>query len=412
LSFEGLVDLSATRILITDDDETIRETLHETLVSLGCRHVKLAEDGEEALKALSDEKFDLLLLDLAMPKLRGEEVVEVALGQDPGLIIIVITGYATLEKAVSLMKKGIYDLLRKPFNPYTLVRKVESALIKHRARKEDEGKPQDFGEFELLEEISRGGVGVVWRALDKTDGEVVALKILLAGKKATDEQVIRFHREASTVAELRHPHIVSIRRIGAHVGQHFIAMDLIDGQPMDEWIEYNDPPLRVVLRAFVETGLAVHYAHEREIVHRDLKPSNILVDERNLPHIIDFGLATSIREDLRITEKHRLHGTMGFIAPERFSDRGKTVDLRADIFSLGVMLYEVLTGTFPYRMLKNVDFLPDFNQPPAPPSDFRPELPPGLSEAALKAVAIQAEDRFQSAREFMEAVRACMEDMH
>jgi serine/threonine-protein kinase len=286
-----------------------------------------------------------------------------------------------------------------------VIKKVESALIRHRTREAAEGKDKEFGDFILLEEISRGGVGMVWKARDKKSGQDVALKILLAGKEATDEQVVRFHREANTVAELRHPHIVAIHRIGAFRGRHFIAMDYIDGLPLDEWIEYRDPPLRTVLKVLSGAGLALHYAHEREILHRDLKPSNILVDDELHPHIIDFGLALSIRDDLRVTEGNRLHGTVGYIAPERFSDKGQELDVRVDIFSLGVILYEILTGTIPYRLVKEAGFFPDFSRPPIPPIKTRPDIEEPLSQAALKAVALNPEDRFSTAREFVEALR-------
>jgi serine/threonine protein kinase len=398
------LDFSFTRILVVDDDDAIRETLQESLLAMGYVNVQTASDGEEALEILSRGEIELLLLDLAMPRLRGEEVVEVALGRNSDLIIIIVTGFATLEKAVNLMKKGVYDLLRKPFNPHTLIKKVESALVKHRARGEKEGKDREFGEFELLEEISRGGVGVVWKALERDSGSTVALKILLAGREATDEQVIRFHREANTIAKLRHPHIVAIRQVGVHEGRHFIAMDYIDGKPLDEWVEFSDPPLRTVIDVLARAAMALHYAHEREILHRDLKPSNILVDGRLQPHLIDFGLALSIRDDLRVTEGNRLHGTVGYIAPERFSEKAGAQDGRVDIFSLGVILYEILTGTIPYRLVKECGFLPDFSHPPVHPNISRPNLPNSISEAALKATALQPADRFSSAREFFEAL--------
>ncbi|MHC5038319.1 MAG: serine/threonine protein kinase [Planctomycetota bacterium] len=402
-----MVDFSNIRVLVTDDDEAIRDTLGETLLDLGFQHVEMAANGEEALETLDRKETDLLLLDLAMPKIRGEEVVEVALDRDPDLIIIVITGFATLEKAVTLMKRGIYDLLRKPFNPHILAKKLESALLKHQAQKEGEEKPKDFGDFELIEEISRGGMGVIWRVREKATDEIVALKILIAGDQATDEQVLRFHREASTIAELRHPHIVSIRRIGVHKGQHYIAMDFIDGRPLDMWIEHKDPPLRTILHVLVQAGMALHYAHEREILHRDLKPSNILVDERMQPHIIDFGLAKSIRDNLRITEGRRLHGTIGYIAPERFGEKDRQLDARSDIYSLGVILYEILTGTYPYRLMRELDFLPDFSSTPSPPFHFRPELSRELSDAAMRAIALKPRDRFGSTREFMQVLRDC-----
>ncbi len=405
----GFLKLDEITVLIADDDEAVRETLSESLLDMGFVDVIQTKDGEAALETLEGEDVHLLLLDLAMPRLRGEEVVEIALSRYPELIIIIVTGFATLEKAIQLMKKGIYDLIRKPFNPRTLARKIDAALLKQDARREGRKEGRNFGDFELLEEIARGGSSVVWKAREKETDDVVALKILEGSEEATDEQILRFHREARTVEELRHPYIVSVRRIGVHEKRHYIAMDFIEGLSLDEWIERNDPDIRLVLNVLSQTGFALHYAHEREILHRDLKPTNILVDDRNQPHLIDFGLAKSTREKLRITRGSRLHGTIGYIAPERFSDKGGPVGVESDIFSLGVILYEVLTGTLPYRMIKECDFLPDFSRSPASPSLFRPEFPAALSEVALKAVALRPEERYASARELAKALHETLE---
>ena len=161
------MDFTKVRVLVADDDESIRETLREALLTMGFEHVRLAEDGERALEVLGEEETDIVLLDLVMPHIQGEGVVDVAMGRYPDLVIIVITGFATLEKAVSLMQKGIYDLIRKPFSPYTLGRKIESALLKREALAEGANRETDFGDFELLEEVSRGGMGVIWKAREK-----------------------------------------------------------------------------------------------------------------------------------------------------------------------------------------------------------------------------------------------------
>jgi FixJ family two-component response regulator len=406
---KGTVDFSGIRVLVADDDLVIRETLVESLLTMGFKEITTAGDGQETLECLNRSETDLLLLDLAMPRVRGEEVVEIALAQNSALVIIVITGFATLDKAVDLMKKGIYDLIRKPFHYSILARKIEAAIEKSRARKAERAGERDFGEFLLVEEISRGGAGVVWKAVEKETGDAVALKVLLAGEKATDEQILRFHREAATIAELRHPNIVAIRRIGAFKGQHFIAMDFIDGLPLDEWIERKNPGLRTILGVIAQVGRTLYYAHGREILHRDLKPSNILVDGRQTPHIIDFGLAKSIRDNLRITRKSRLHGTIGYIAPERFHDRGGEEDLRTDLFSLGVILYEILESRLPYPMFQDGQLLPDFSCPPALPRP-RPGMPGELPAIALRAVAVRPEDRFGDALEFVRAIERCLEN--
>jgi DNA-binding response OmpR family regulator len=384
--------------LVADDEPVVREVIAESLRAMGMEQVDEAVDGTDAIAKLRATTYQLLMVDLAMPGASGDQVVAAAMEVHPESVVIVVTGHATIDNAVELMKHGAADVVRKPFDQSLLRAKITGALDRAEDRKAAAGNVR-FGRYEIRNEIARGGVGIVYHALDRESGEAVALKILQSGAEATEEQILRFHREAKTVQELRHPNIVRVRDFGSAGGRHYIVMDYIDGKPLDEAIHAGELTLKRALRVEIGAALALDYAHQREILHRDVKPSNILIDDDWKPHLIDFGLARFVRESRKVTKSRRIHGTFGYIAPERFKSTHADTDPRADIFALGVVLYEMLTGTMPYPMRAEANFLPDFSRTPTLPSDLNPEIPIELSQIALHTCSASAAERPASARE-------------
>lgn len=393
--------------LVADDEPVVREVIAESLRAMGMAHVDEAVDGTDAIEKLRATSYQLLMVDLAMPGATGDEVVAAAMEADPESVVIVVTGHATVDNAVELMKHGAADVVRKPFDQSLLRAKIAGALGRAEDRKAAAGNVR-FGRYEIRNEIARGGVGIVYHALDRESGESVALKILQSGADATEEQILRFHREAKTVQELRHPNIVRVRDFGSVSGRHYIVMDYIDGKPLDELIQVGELTLKRALRIGIGTALALDYAHQREILHRDVKPSNILVDDDWKPHLIDFGLARFVRETRKVTRSRRIHGTFGYIAPERFKSTNADVDVRADLFAMGVMLYEMLTGTMPYPMRAEANFLPDFSRTPTSPSEVNSEIPVELSQITLAACSSSPAERQVSARELATDLEAVL----
>jgi CheY-like chemotaxis protein/predicted Ser/Thr protein kinase len=393
--------------LVADDEPVVREVIVEILRGMGFGRIDEAVDGADAKAKVATGGYQLLLLDLAMPGAPGDVVLAEALRADPEMVVVIVTGHATIDNAVELMKQGAADLVRKPFDQAILRAKVASALARAADRRAATGTTR-FGRYEIRTEIARGGVGIVYRATDTETGDTVALKILQSGTEATEEQVLRFHREAKTVQELRHPNIVAVRDFGSVSGRHFIVMDYVDGRPLDALIAGGELTLKRALRIEIGAAHALHYAHEREILHRDVKPSNILVDADWRPHLIDFGLARFVRDAKKVTRARRIHGTFGYIAPERFRGDHGEGDARADVFSLGVVLYEMLTGAAPYPVRAEANFLPDFSRLPTPPTVLNPELPAELSDVTLSAVAAAPGDRPATARALATDLEAVM----
>jgi serine/threonine-protein kinase len=220
------------------------------------------------------------------------------------------------------------------------------------------GRPgASFGTYEIQGEIARGGMGVIYRARQAGLNRTVALKMIRAGRLATEEDIERFQTEAKAAASLSHPSIVPIYDFGQIEGQHFYTMELIDGETLDRLDRdfFSHPRDAAALLALV--ARAVHHAHQRRIIHRDLKPSNILVDEAGQPHITDFGLAIRAESGDRLTESNVLLGTLPYMAPEQLSGKEQPLTTAVDTWSLGVILYELLTGKRPFQGKNQIDTL-------------------------------------------------------
>jgi tetratricopeptide (TPR) repeat protein/tRNA A-37 threonylcarbamoyl transferase component Bud32 len=232
-----------------------------------------------------------------------------------------------------------------------------------------------LGEYELLALAGRGGQGVVYKARQPRTGRIVALKRLAAGSFSTAEMRARFEREIEIAAALDHPNVVTVFGSDLLDGQFVLAMQWVDGLPLDRWADCDGPApreARDILDTFVRICDAVHHAHQRGVIHRDLKPSNTLVDAGGQPHVLDFGLAKLTRcevDESRASLTGGPIGTPAFAAPEMVSGNQRDVDVRSDVYSLGVMLYQVLTGHLPHEPTADWARLIDdirHRDPPAP----------------------------------------------
>ncbi len=264
--------------------------------------------------------------------------------------------------------------------------------------------PREAG-YEILEELGRGGMGVVLKAHQVSLNRTVALKVVKSGSFATEAEVIRFQNEAEAVAQLDHPHIVPIYEVGQWGDQHFFTMKLVSGTSLDKRLELYAADPRAAARIVITVAEAVHHAHQRGILHRDLKPANILLDEQGEPHVTDFGLAKRLNGGEDATHSGALLGTPSYMSPEQASGTRTGLSTATDVYGLGTILYALLAGRAPFAGTTLVDTLDMVRmQAPEPPSAVNRAVPRDLEIICLKCLEKEPRQRYSSARDLAEDI--------
>ncbi len=259
------------------------------------------------------------------------------------------------------------------------------------------------GDYEILEEIARGGMGVVYKARQVSLGRTVALKMILAGQFASAAEVARFRAEAENVASLDHPNIVPIYEVAEHEGRPFFSMKYIDGPSLARQREPYDNDPRLAAELLRVVALAVHHAHQRGILHRDLKPGNVLLDGQGQPHVADFGLARRLGNGAGPTLSGALVGTPAYMAPEQAVGKAVQLTTAADVYGLGAVLYEMLAGRAPFEGETPLEVVAKvLSEEPAQPSRLRPGVPADLEVICLKCLRKEPSRRYGSAGELAE----------
>lgn len=268
---------------------------------------------------------------------------------------------------------------------------------------------KQFGQYQIVAPLGEGGMAAVYKAYQPAMERFVAVKVLPRKMVSSDEFVTRFRREARMLAQLQHPHILPVFDYGEADGYPYIVMPFVSSGTLAELLHKQRLPLAQVRHIMTQLGDALGYAHVRGLIHRDIKPSNVLIDERGNCLLTDFGLARMAEPSTKLTASGAIMGTPAYMSPEQGA--GSNIDQRSDIYSLGIVLYEMVTGRVPYTAETPIAVVFKHIQDPLPSiHKFNPNLPESVELILLKALAKSPEDRYQTAEDFVHAIQIAIPD--
>ena len=263
-----------------------------------------------------------------------------------------------------------------------------------------------FGDYEIIDEIARGGMGVVYKARQIKLNRTVAVKMILSGQLASEADVKRFYSEAESAAKLDHPGIVPIFEVGQHAGQHYFSMGFVDGESLSARIARGPLSPRDAAELTKKITEAVAYAHEQGIIHRDLKPHNVLLTVDGEPKVTDFGLAAQVEGEHELTTTGQILGTPGYMPPEQAQGRINDIGPESDLYSLGGVLYCLLTGRPPFQMPTMLETIKHvIESPPVSPRSLNPAIDRDLETICLKCLEKDKVNRFRSARDLTDELQ-------
>ena len=402
------------KVLIAEDNVMYRKVLCRNVESWGHEPVA-AEDGMQALEILKrDGAPRLVILDWQMPGMDGIDVCR-RVKRDPEhpfTYVIMLTSRDAQEDMVAGLDAGADDYLTKPIDPKVLHSRLSAAerIVKLVPPKEW-AIPRIDG-YEVREMLGKGVFATVWRALQQASGEVVALKIIRVDL-ATEEVFGRFARETELMQKLDHPNIARILDWRIDKKLAYYAVELLSGGTLEQYVKTQSPKPAVLLLMIAKVCDALDHAHRRGVVHRDLKPSNILLTENHEPKLVDFGLARSMfkaseTESALCSMEGSVIGTPLFMSPEQARGDTESLDGRADIYALGIILYVMLVRKHPHKV-NHADRWATIREiaegQARSPRELRPKFNRDIEAIIMKALAHKPEDRYATAGEFGKAIR-------
>jgi serine/threonine protein kinase len=277
--------------------------------------------------------------------------------------------------------------------------------------KKVEGKLTSIGKYKIVKLLAQGAMAKVFLAKDMVLEREVAIKTMIAGDDASEEAIARFMSEAKSAGRLKHPSIISVYEVGQSRSLYYMVMDYIKGKTLKELILLGGESDKRIAEIMRDTAQALHYAHERGIIHRDIKPANIMLDEEGVIHLMDFGLARDLETDYSITQSGEIIGTPAYLNPEQAGGHSKEVDARSDIYSLGAVMYEFLTGRTPVDGTTVMEFIQNvLEKDPAQPSQLTPHVNKELETICLKAMFKEPGRRYQTAEEMADDLQRFIDD--
>ncbi len=265
-----------------------------------------------------------------------------------------------------------------------------------------------LGRFDLIERLGVGGFGSVWKARDKELDRTVAIKIPRAGAMTGEEQE-KFFREARAAAQLKHPNIVSVHEVGRDGDSVYIVSDFVRGVTLGDWLTGQQLTSREAAELCAKIADALHHAHEQGVVHRDLKPANMMIDGDGQPHLMDFGLARRDVGEITVTMDGQVLGTPAYMSPEQAQGEAHTADRRSDVYSLGVILFQLLTGELPFRGNPRMLMHQVIHDEPPSPRRMNSTIAKDLETIVLKCLEKSPERRYTSAKELADELQRFIE---
>ena len=420
-----------SRLVFVVDDEAMQRAVVARYLKRDDLEVLTFPSAEEALVAARAHPPDIIVTDVMMDGMSGIDLCA-CIREDAAtswIPIIVVSSMDQEEDILAAFKNGADDYMVKPVRSVELRSKVKVYLTlgasRRAARPTSEvavtgpapdvfvSSVEEYGKFTILEEIARGGMGVVYLALQKDLEIQVALKVLKEETSKDEIATRRFFREMRTMSAVDHPNVVKIHDVGQVNGRYYMSMERISGVTLDQFTEKKAPSQRDLCQIMISITSAIGALHEREITHRDIKPENILVTNEGRPCLIDFGLACKLVDD-SITQAGLALGTPLFMAPEQIGSDMQW-DHRCDFYSLGYTMYMALTGAHPFDNRSTdslqVLFHRHFKETPQPPSFTTPELHRQWDPIVMKLIMKDPARRFQSASEVTGALGQLLEKL-
>jgi serine/threonine protein kinase len=341
--------LSQKKVLVVDDEPHVRTTICEVLLDEKYL-VTESENAVDAMRILSQQQFDVVLMDIKMPGESGMDALKKIRERCPDTGIIMISGHGTIDSAVESIKLGAYDFLQKPFSMQRLRDAVRNLAYRpaQAGPEQAPGMGERFGAFELRREIASGATAGVYEAVQTALNRKVALKILHKHLAGDQTFLARFEQEAKIAASLSHPNIVSVYEYGTVRDRHYIAMEYVDGFSLEHLVlKLKTVPSGATASVAVKVCDALEFAHRNNVIHRDVKPGNILVSSAGDVKVTDFGFSRLLDSaSTRLTLSNNVVGTPLYMSPEQIE--GGDVSYSTDVFSLGIVLYFLVTGVPPF----------------------------------------------------------------
>lgn len=392
------------RILVVDDEECIRKFLIAGLKRK--YYVEAADSSEEAAEKINRSDFNLIVCDINMSGISGKEFFMECRKVFPEIPFILMTGMPKFSDAVNLVKEGAFYYLTKPIELSLLYSLIDKALAENKLKikPDDSSSESEFMGYKIIKTLGIGNVGTVM--LVEKNGNYFAVKILR--KDTTPEsyaiRMQRFAREAEILRRIDHPNIVKIfdYNFDDRKGLPYLIMEHVNGRQLSQHIKQNTLAFDLKISIIKQTADALDYVHRQGIIHRDIKPENILVTEDGTVKITDFGIGKIIDSELTIAGD--VMGSPAYMSPESF-DSARTIDYRTDIFSLGVICYELFTGVRPFEgdtLYKLIDAIRE--RKPEEPIKINPRIDSWLQDVMAKMLDKNPDKRFISAFEIVKAI--------